>query len=253
VKTSGIRIVASAVALCAATRLPAHDLWLTTEGNGAQLAATLNFGESNRRDPLTVQRIFNVDVIDGKSVTSLRGGSFIEHQAGDGPVLVTAPFPRPGAAGLLAASYDSGYWVTTPQGMRNVSKRLYPQASASRWAVKFAKTLLGPGAFRVVLGQEMELTALQDPFSLSSGQTLQVRVQLKGRPVTDAKVRILDGMTVMDPKEVASAPTNAEGIATVELSRRGLYVLAVEYDVPGANPELADKDEYNSTLVFFLK
>ena len=245
--------IATVATLCIAPQLRAHDLWLTTDDSGTQLTAALNFGESNRRDPLTVQRIFNVDVIDDKGITSLRGGTFTEHPVGDGPVLVTGSFPKPGTAALLAASYDSGYWVTTAQGMRNVSKRLYPQASASRWAVKFAKTLLGPGAYKRVLGQEMELTALEDPFSLSPGQTLQVRVQLKGKPITDAKVRILDGVTVMDPKEVASTPTNAEGIAAVKLNRRGLYVLAVEYDVSGANPELADKDEYNSTLVFELK
>src|SRR5450631_1887095 len=115
--------ITASVALGAVTQLLAHDLWLTTEDSGTQLTATLNFGESNRRDPLTVQRIFNVDVVDGKGVISLRGGTLTEHQAGDGPVLVSAPFPKPGAAALLAASYDSGYWVTTPQGMRNVSKR----------------------------------------------------------------------------------------------------------------------------------
>lgn len=245
--------IAGVAALGAVTQLSAHDLWVTTEDNGKQLTATLNFGESNRRDPLAVQRIFNVDVLEGNSVTSLRGGALTEHQAADGPVLVTAPFSRPGVAALLAASYDSGYWVTTPQGMRNVSKRLYPQASASRWAVKFAKTLLGPGAYQVVLGQEMELTAMQDPFLLTPGQTLPVRVQRKGKPVTDAKVRILDGVTVMDPKDVAAVSTDAEGIAAVKLTRRGWYVLAVEYDVPGANPELAATDEYNSTLVFNLK
>ena len=240
-------------ALLLASTLPAHDLWLTTVDNGVQLTATINFGETNRRDLATVQRIFDVDVIDGKSVASLRNGTFTEQQVSNGPVLVTQPFAKPGEGALLAASYDSGYWVTTPQGMRNVSKRLYPQASASRWAVKFAKTLLGPGAYRAVLGQEMELTALEDPFRLAPRQTLHVRVQLKGKPITDAKLRILDGVTVMDPKEAKSVPTNADGIAAIPLNRRGLYVLAVEYDAPGANPELADEDEYNSTLVFDLK
>lgn len=242
-----------AAALFVTSTLHAHDLWLTTDEHGEQLTATVNFGETNRRDLATVQRIFNVDVIDGKNVTSLRNGTFTEQQVSNGPVLMTQPFAKPGDGALLAASYDSGYWVTTPQGMRNVSKRLYPEASASRWAVKFAKTLLGPGAYKAILGQEMELTALEDPFTLAPKQTLHVRVQLKGKPLTDAKLRILDGVTVMDPKESKSVPTNADGIAAVTLNRRGLYVLAVEYDAPGANPDLAEKDEYNSTLVFELK
>lgn len=238
-------------ALVATSSAYAHDLWLTTTGVG-QLMAVVNFGETDRRDLPTLQRIFDVELIDGANVISLRNGKFVEQQVANGPVLVSQAFAKPGYGALLAASYDSGYWVTTPQGTRNVSKRLYPRASSSRWAVKFAKTLLGPGAYKINLGQEMELTALEDPFSLAPKQILHVRLQLKGMPVPGAKLRILDGVTVMDPKQAESVPTDGDGIAAVTLSRRGLYVLAVEYDAPGTHPDLADKDEYNSTLVFDL-
>jgi len=231
----------------------AHDLWLTTTNADGQQTIVVNFGESDRRDLVALPRLFNVDLIDGSNVIPLRNGKFIEQQAADGPVLVSQAFAKPGHGALLSASYDSGYWVTTPQGTRNVSKRLYPQASASRWAVKFAKTLLGPGAYKINLGQEMELTALEDPFTLAPKQILHVRLQLKGMPLPGAKLRVLDGVTVMDPKQVESVPTNVDGIATVTLNRRGLYVLAVEYDAAGTHPDLADKDEYNSTLAFELK
>lgn len=230
--------------------LPAHDLWLTSAPSGTKLVATVFFGETNRRDLPVVQRLAYVDVIADKGTVSLRNGGFTEQKADNS--LLTPPFDRPGANAVLAASYDNGYWLNTPEGSRNVSRRLLPQGTNTRWVAKFAKTLMGPGAYTRVLGQELELVALADPFTLAAGKTLQVRVQLRGKPVTDAKVRILDGITVMDPKDAKAVPTDASGIAAVPLDRRGLYVLAVEYVAPGVAPGLAERDEFNSTLAFTL-
>jgi uncharacterized GH25 family protein len=248
-----MNIKALLLGVCAAgfaANLAAHDLWLTSAPSGTQLVATIFFGETNRRDLPIVQRLAYVDVIDDKGTVSLRSGTLTEQKADNS--LLTQPFDRPGPNAVMAASYDNGYWLNTPAGSRNVSRRILPQGTNTRWVAKFAKTLMGPGAYTRVLGQELELVALEDPFKLSIGKTLQVRVQLRGNPVTDAKVRILDGVTVMDPKDAKSVPTDAAGVAKVPLDRRGLYVLAVEYVTPAVPPALADRDEINSTLVFTL-
>ena len=234
-----------------ARNLEAHDLWLTTAPSGTQLAATIFFGETNRRDLPVVQRLAYVDVIGDKGTVSLQTAPFTEQKANNS--LLTPPFDPPGSNAVMAASYDNGYWLATPQGSRNVSRRLIPQGTNTRWVAKFAKTLMGPGAYTRVLGQELELVALEDPFAVAVGKALQVRVQLRGKPVTDAKVRILDGVTVMDPKDAKSVPTDSSGVANVPLDRRGLYVLAVEYVTPAVSPVLADRDEFNSTLTFTLQ
>jgi len=230
--------------------LAAHDLWLTSAPHGNQLVATLFFGETNRRDLPVVQRLAYVDVIEDGRTQSLRNGTFTEQKPDNS--LLTPQFDRPASNAVLAASYDNGYWLNTPDGSRNVSRRLIPQGTNTRWVAKFAKTLMGPGAYTRVLGQELELVALEDPFALAAGKTLRVRVQLRGKPVTDAKVRILDGVTVMDPKDATFVPTDGTGIAAVPMNRRGLYVLAVEYVTPAVSPGLADRDEFNSTLSFTL-
>lgn len=233
-----------------AGNVAAHDLWLTSAPNGSQLAATIFFGETNRRDLPIVQRLAYVNVIGDKGTVSLRNGTFTEQKVNNS--LLTSAFDPPGANAVLAASYDNGYWLNTPDGSRNVSRRLIPQGSNARWVAKFAKTLMGPGAYTRVIGQELELIALEDPFKVAAGNALRIRVQLRGKPVTDARVRILDGVTVMDPKDAKSVPTDATGVATVPLDRRGLYVLAVEYIAPEISPGLADHDEFNATLVFTL-
>lgn len=234
-----------------AANLPAHDLWLTSASSGTQQIATIFFGETNRRDLPLVQRLAYVNVVGDNGSVSLQKGAFTEQKANNS--LLTPPFDSPGSNAILVASYDNGYWLSTPDGTRNVSRRLIPQGGNARWVVKFAKTLMGPGAYTRVFGQELELVAMQDPFTLTAGKTLQVRVQLRGKPVTDAKVRILDGVTVMDPKDAKFVPTDSSGVATVSLERRGLYVLAVEYITPAISPGLVDRDEFNSTLSFMLQ
>jgi uncharacterized GH25 family protein len=228
----------------------AHDLWLTSAPSGTQLVATIFFGETNRRDLPVVQRFAYVDVVADQGTLSLQTGPFTEQKLNNS--LLTPPFARPASDAVLAASYDNGYWLSTPGGSRNVSRRLVPQGTNTRWVAKFAKTLMGPGAYTRVLGQELELVALADPFTLAGGKSLPVRVQLRGKPVGDAKLRILDGVTVMDPKDARSVPTDASGVATVPLDRRGLYVLAVEYIAPADSAGLVDHDEFNSTLTFTL-
>jgi nickel transport protein len=250
-ETMNIRVLLLGVSVAGfAGNLAAHDLWLTSAPSGTQLVATIFFGETNRRDLPVVQRLAYVNVVADQGTVSLQKGSFTEQKSNNS--LLTPPFDPPGSNAVLAASYDNGYWLGTPDGSRNVSRRLIPQGTNTRWVAKFAKTLMGPGAYTRVLGQELELVALEDPFTLAAGKALRVRVQLRGKPVTDAKVRILDGVTVMDPKDAKSVPTDAAGVATVPLDRRGLYVLAVEYVTPAVSPALADRDEFNSTLVFTL-
>jgi nickel transport protein len=250
-ETMNIRVLLLGVSVAGfAGNLAAHDLWLTSAPSGTQLVATIFFGETNRRDLPVVQRLAYVNVVADQGTVSLQKGSFTEQKSNNS--LLTPPFDPPGSNAVLAASYDNGYWLGTPDGSRNVSRRLIPQGTNTRWVAKFAKTLMGPGAYTRVLGQELELVALEDPFTLAAGKALRVRVQLRGKPVTDAKVRILDGVTVMDPKDAKSVPTDAAGAATVPLDRRGLYVLAVEYVTPAVSPALADRDEFNSTLVFTL-
>jgi uncharacterized GH25 family protein len=230
----------------------AHDLWIVATSEGQQLRAEMNFGDPGRRDPLIVQRLLDLNLVTATSTVLMREGNLEARQVGERPVLLSEPFPPPATPAVLAARYDNGYWVKTPGGMRNTSKRLYPGATESLWSTKMAKTLIGPGANHIVVGHDLELMALDDPFTLRPGQPLRVSVLLHGMPLTNAEVRVEDGTSLVADKDVSVYRSGADGIASVPIERRGTYVLAVEYRAEGRDPELAASDQYDATLAFWL-
>jgi uncharacterized GH25 family protein len=229
-----------------------HDLWIVPLSEGQQLRAELNFGDPGKRDPLIVQRLLDLNLVTGTGTVLMREGSLEARQAGERPVLLSEPFVAPATPAVLTARYDNGYWVRTPGGMRNTSKRLYPGATESLWSSKMAKTLLGPGAYHIVVGHDLELMALDDPFTLKAGQALRVSVLLHGMPLSNAEVRVEDGTTLVADKEVPVYHSGADGVASVPIERRGPYVLAVEYRTEGRDPELAASDQFDATLAFWL-
>jgi len=229
-----------------------HDLWIVTDQDGAMLRAELNFGDPGKRDPPLPQRLLDLNLVTATGTVLLREGALEARQIGERPVLISDPFAPPSAPAVLTARYDNGYWVRTPGGMRNTSKRWYPAATESLWTAKSAKTLLGPGANRIVIGQDLELMALDDPFALKAGQPLRVSVLLHGMPLPNAEVRLEDGTTLLADKDVPVFHAGSDGVASIPLERRGSYVLAVEYRGAGRDPELAASDQYNATLAFWL-
>src|SRR5579872_629264 len=155
---SSLRSVLVILALLgSASRASAHDVWITTIADGDKLRAVVNFGHPTERELPDLDRLLDLDLISSSGTTSLREGKLVERHIGDALVLVSQEFPVPSANPLITARYDNGYWVKTPQGYRNVSIRLFPAAEESLWAVKFSKTLLGPGAYTKIVGHELEL------------------------------------------------------------------------------------------------
>ena len=239
--------------LLAGSSASAHDLWITTVADGDQWRAVLNFGHPTERELPQLDRILDIRLISSKGTTSLRRGKFDEQQMSGAPVLVSPRFAAPPADSLIATQYDNGYWVKTPDGSRNVSTRLFPQAEASLWAVKFSKTLLGPGAYATVVGHELELMPVEDPFGLRQGQSMHVRVQFHGAPVANTDVELGDGLSPIKDEDTPRYRTDAEGVAQIPVDRRGPYLLTVDYRIPGRDPALAAIDYYNAALAFVLQ
>jgi nickel transport protein len=118
-------LVMLAGAFLAAASADAHDVWITTvpEGAGA-VRAVVNYGHPDDRPAPNADKLFEFGPATGHQgwQTLLPGVKSAVHEGI--PVLVTEPFALTGDAGLwlLAARYDNGYWVKTPQGYRNTSK-----------------------------------------------------------------------------------------------------------------------------------
>ncbi len=231
----------------------AHDLWITTIADGDAVRAVVNFGHPAEREAPDLHRLLDLVLISPGGATSLREGTLGEQRIDGAPVLVSQRFAVPAAGAVLAGRYDNGYWVKTPHGYRKASKRLFPGAEDSLWAVKFAKTLLGPGAYATVVGHELELVPLDDPFRLAAGAPLRIRVLFRGTALANAAVELGDGVSPIADKDIPRFRSGSDGVAALPIDRRGPFVLAVDYRAAGKDPALAASDYYNATLAFRLR
>ena len=97
---------------------------------------------------------------------------------------------------------------------------------------KFPKALVqlgdgGVGDPSRVLGLTLEIVPLSNPFKLSTGDTLRVRVLLRGQPLADANL----GWDHPDDGEPPSGTvrTNAKGEALVPIARTGLMTVRLTH------------------------
>jgi nickel transport protein len=124
-------------------------------------------------------------------------------------------------------------------------------------SMKYAKALLYTGGgdsdvFQTVVGHQLELVPLSNPFALKPNETLRVRVYFEGKPLAGAAVEIGDGVTPRKEEEIPRYNTNSDGIAEVPIHRPGLQLLVVEHNAPPLHADLCDSDVSIATLSFML-
>jgi len=256
---SGV-LLGLAVILVTAAGVSAHDIWITmVQEKPDVVRVVVNYGHPGDRPAPIADKLFELS-ISGINPTwqSLLTG--VKSDVQDGiPVLMTEPVPIAKDAGVLvlAARYDNGYWVKTPSGYRNTSKRQVPHTERSISSMKFAKALVqvegGPSDdFQTVIGHRLELVPLTDPFALKPKDTMKVRVYFEGKPLADAGVEIGDGVTPRAEEDIPRYKTDASGVAEVLLTQPGLQLLVVEHTAPAIHPDLCDQDVSIATLSFVL-
>ncbi|ACL60025.1 DUF4198 domain-containing protein [Methylobacterium nodulans] len=244
--------VAAVMALAAlAAPARAHDLWLTLSTPEAGPQVRVNFGSPRERLTPAKPKLVALQAITPDETTTFVAA--LRPSPPDVPPALVAPLPSKASRTLVAATYDSGYWVTLTDGSgRNTSRRLVPDATASRWSVRFAKAALGPAApWLKVVGHALEIVPLEIPAPTAGA--IRVRVLFRGEPLAGASVVYGESGADLDPGQAPQVTADAEGIATVPIRKAGAQLLTVRHGVsPSATPDLADRDDYSATFAFRL-
>jgi len=238
----------------------AHDVWVTTVQAPDGMGALIHHGHPGDRKSPDPDKLFELRVI-GPDGQDRRQPLTLTPMVLDGvPVLLTSALPDKAQPGtwLLAARYDNGYWVKTEYGYRNTSKREIPGALDSLHSMKYAKALViqqapSADAFALVLGHRLELVPVDDPFKVSVGGVLRVRVLYEGKPLAGVDVEIGDGVTPQKEKNIPRYRTNGEGIAEVPIRKPGLQLIVVDHTAPSRHPDLAAKELMAATLSFVVQ
>ena len=241
-------LVSLAVAALFAVPASAHDLWLSLPSGAAVPQVHVHYGHPDDLQPPQADKLVEMTLSDARGARAIAPKLAASRTE---PILVSEPVPGAGAA-LLAARYDNGFWVKTPDGeYRNTTRRLVPEASDAITSVKFAKLVAGPGApWAAPVGHELEIVPLEDPTAVRAGGTLHVRVLFRGAPVAGAEVVRTEGEP-LSPEKLPRFATDASGVASVPVEKAGGVVLVASRRVaPSVVPALADADLYSATLAF---
>ena len=224
-------------ALCALAVLAgaaqAHNVWLEPDASGGNL---IQFGgHAGQLEAFDPAKLQSVRAFDRRG----RGVEARVEQAPRSQGLRVVPSPE---AALIAVELDNGFFSGSAGGaMRNVPMDRNPGATRGVHARKFHKTVVVWNALtQRVLGQDFEVTPLQGR-APHAGDWLELQVQLHGRPLAGASVRLGESGSI--------AMTDAKGLARIQ-TRRGTNHVQVIFRQPVPGDPRVTENSYEALFSF---
>lgn len=213
----------------------AHGVWLSVRCD--KTCIVLGDGpKDNAYDPAMVTQVKGYDV-DHKEVAVV-----VEPKDGH------AQLSLPENVAIVAVNFDYGYWSKGPDG-KYVNKPMdeVPGSSIGTHAVKFNTSYLDPEAEpKMIEGLDMQFVPSVNPASLNMGDTFEVQLLHKGKPMADTEV-IFDVVNDLN----GTALTDADGKVQVTVRNNALNVVGVEVAVPEDSPNVkCTRTKYFASLSF---
>jgi uncharacterized GH25 family protein len=155
----------------------------------------------------------------------------------------SAPLRIEGDCAVLYVLTSSGYWTKTTAGTKNLNKTEAAAPLGSWQSFQSVKHIArwGPGAAGP-LAAPLEIVPAENPFALTKGDKLTLRLLANGQPVADAMVSH-DGR----PR----GQTDADGAVSIRVEQAGLQLIQATTRTPHAGPE-ADEVVHTTALSFAL-
>lgn len=157
---------------------------------------------------------------------------------------------------LLVVEQNPSFWSRTHEGGRRASREQYPDAFSCSQSANVMKALVGRGAgaaWRQELGHPLELLPLNDPSALRTGDPLEIRVLLHGKPWAGEVRATYAGYEAQGEEAYAlRASTNAEGVVRFVPAVAGQWLVLAQAGEAFPDPALCDRRSYHATLTFVL-
>ncbi|HEU4472457.1 MAG TPA: DUF4198 domain-containing protein [Flavisolibacter sp.] len=106
--------------------------------------------------------------------------------------------------------------------------------------------------YKRVTGQEFEIVLLQNPYTLNRNGLLRARVFFKGSPLA-GKVITARNRTGSEPAIALTARTDAAGICSFRLSRKGEWFLHATHMIPCPDQNDSDWESFWTSYSFALE
>jgi hypothetical protein len=245
----------------------AHDLFLVTEGSGAQGKVCARIGEHfpESMNAVPVNRI----------------GLFRVHREMKTPETLTALEPEakqtcakirlPGGNGTTRPDHGVVEMTVNPNFIRLSAKdfneyiegedfkaviaaRKQKSATESEGRElysRYAKLILPGSAGNKVLGHALEIVPERSPDKMKAGESLPVRVLFMGKPLAGVRVSaVYAGAKLEGHSYPINAETDSEGRTQLKIDRPGLWYVRLIHMVPAENDPEVDWRSYFATLTF---
>jgi nickel transport protein len=210
-----IMLLTLAIILFSTSALLAHDAWVAKDGD--VLVVTYGHG-----DKLEAYKPAYVKAAKAFNATGTEISTAITAQA---TRAILAPAQAPA---MTMVFFDSGAWVKTPEGHKNVSKREAKDVISSLKSQKYSKNVWQwNDRFSQPMGGKMELVPLKNPLSLKAGDKLPFQVLYEGKPLAGATVAAAG-------VEKDRLKTDANGRAVVAIEKKGFNLVSAtrKTDIP---------------------
>jgi uncharacterized GH25 family protein len=232
----------------------AHDFWIepSAYNPGAGELVTLKLWVGEHLGGETLPR--NEALIE--SFSAFRGGVEAPVLGFDGSD--PAGLLRPQAPGGLVIAYRSlrsAALIPADKFQAYLAVEGLPPVPPGREVFsRCAKSLLAVGGrsdptVTKPVGLTLELVPETDPYALSPGAGLTVRLLYQGKPLAGALVMALDGTDAQDPQRVRS---DADGRAAFTLPRAGNWLIKAVHMIRAPKDAGADWESFWASLTFSL-
>lgn len=249
--------------LLASSALQAHDFWIEpstfTPAAGQRVAVRLRVGEHFRGDPVprNLERMERFAVLGDSGELPVEG---VPNTDPAGHVSFKSP-------GLQLLVYDSDRALIElvgpkfeeylkEEGLTGISalraERGQSAAGAKEVYSRCAKTLVAvrgnsSGKHDRIAGLPLELVPEKNPYALTGGGELPVRLLYQGKPLEDVLVIALQKGRA---GEAASARTDWKGRVALRLDRPGAWLVKAVHMVPAPKETGADWESFWASLTF---
>lgn len=227
-------VLALVLTLFSASALYAHDAWVAKDGD------------------LLVVKYGHGDTIEAYKPAYVKAAKAYNASGAESPTAVTAQATRAILApaqtpAMIMVFFDSGAWVKTPEGHKNVSKREAKNVISSLKSQKYSKSVWQwNDGFSKPMGGKMELVPLKNPLALKAGDKLPFQVLYEGKPLAGATVAA-EGVGKDELK------TDANGRAEVAIKKSGFNLVSATRKTDTPNDPDADVLYEAANITFDVK
>lgn len=211
----------------------AHDFLIEPKGDDFMVV----FGHGMQREEFEVSKVKQVKAVglQGKEIP-------VQREKKEKGLMLKIN----GRPSVIVASIDNGYWSKTIYGWKELPKRKASRVVEAIRSLFFSKTILSwndaiPAAS---MDADLDIIPLNNPFEVKAGESLSLKVLLRGQP--------LPGAEVIGGEHAKLGKTGKDGLVKVPLMR-GQNLVTVEHKERIKDDPDADVLSLTATLTFEVK